>query len=103
MLRTLLIGIAFAGALASGIPTTVHAQPPGPREIVRKVDHGVRRAVTASDRTLQRVVRGPRHRARYATGSAAAHRRIRTMCADGRVHAGRSRAAACASHGGVRG
>src|SRR4051812_48911405 len=101
MMRAMLIGAALVGTLVSGLPTTVHAQPPTPPEIVSKIDHGVRRAVTHTDRAL-RAVHRTRHHARNANRRAT-HRSVRAVCYDGRVHTGRSRAAACANHRGLKG
>ena len=97
MLRRLLIGTALAGVLAGGAATTF-AQPPSPPEVVRKIDRGVRRAVTKTDRAVRRATHRSRRAVRYHT-----RRTVRAMCNDGRIHAGRTRTSACWSHGGYRG
>ena len=96
MLRRLLIGTALAGVLAGGAATTF-AQP-SPPEVVRKIDRGVRRAVTKTDRAVRRATHRSRRAVRYHT-----RRTVRAMCNDGRIHAGRTRTSACWSHGGYRG
>jgi hypothetical protein len=102
MFRRVLIGTALAVGLAFGIPTTTFAQPPSPPEVVQKVGEGVKRVVKKTDRAIRRaghrtnrVVRKNTHRVTRRT--------VRAMCNDGRVHTGRTRATACANHGGFRG
>jgi len=84
-------------AIAVSAPAIALAQPPSPPEIVHKVDRGVRRTVTNLDRKLRHTTHRTRHGVRYAT-----HRNVRAYCNDGRVHIGRTRTSACASHGGIR-
>jgi len=98
MFRRLLIGTALAGVLAGGAPAIVFAQPPSPPEVVRKIDRGVRRAVTNTDQAVRRTTHRSRRAVRYHT-----HRTVRAMCNDGRIHVGRTRTSACWSHGGYRG
>jgi hypothetical protein len=102
MLRTMLMGAAVASVLLSAAPTAVFAQPPSPPEIARRIDHGVRRAVTHTDRAVRRTTHRSHHRVRTVTRRTV-RRTIRARCNDGRVHVGRTRFTACANHGGVRG
>ena len=90
-----------AAAIVLAAPAAAIAQPPTPPEIVHKVDRGVRRAVTNLDHKVRhRRVRTRRTVRHSATTTAP--RRVRALCHDGRVHFGRTRASACAAHGGVR-
>ena len=89
--------MAIAVAIATCAPAITLAQPPTPPEIVHKVDRGVRRTIT----NLDHKIRHRRHTVRPSVHQAT-HRTVRTVCRDGRVHTGRSRAVACAGHGGVR-
>jgi len=94
MLRRL--ATAMAVAIAIGAPAVALAQPPTPPEIVHKVDRGVRRAFTDLDHKVHhRNVTTRRHTVHRATPH-----RVRALCHDGRVHVGRTRASACAAHGG---
>jgi hypothetical protein len=104
MFRRVLIGVA-AAALLSGVPTALSAQPPSPPEVARRVNKGVRRAVTNTDHAVKRAVHRTRHHAKRVSHHAtlAAHRSVRAVCNDGRIHTGRTRVTACAGHGGVRG
>jgi len=94
MLRKLLIGTSLACVLAGGAPAIAFAQPPSPPEVVRKIDSGVRHAVTRTDHAVRRATNRPRY---YA------HRNVRALCNDGRIHIGRTRTSACWTHGGYRG
>ena len=85
MLRKLITIMALGATIAAAAPPAT-AQPPSPRELVRKIDRGARRIVSKVDRTVR----------------ASGHRRVRVRCNDRRVHFGRTRASACAGHGGVR-
>jgi len=85
MLRKLITIVALGATIGAAAPLAT-AQPPSPPQLLRKIDRGARRIVSNVDRTVRR------------TG----HRRVRVMCNDGRVHFGRTRAGACATHGGVR-
>jgi len=101
MLRTMLMGAAVASVLLSAAPTAVFAQPPSPPEIARRIDHGVRRAVTHTDRVVRHTAYHRHHHARIVTQRTV--RNVRARCNDGRVHIGHTRFTACANHGGVRG
>jgi hypothetical protein len=83
-------------AILMSSPAVTLAQPPTPPEIVHKVDRGVRRAFTDLDHKV--------HHRNVATRRHTVHRapphRVRALCHDGRVHVGRTRASACAAHGG---
>ena|SRR5438552_11196289 len=98
MLRRLLIGTALAGVLAGGAPAIAFAQPPSPPEVVRKIDRGVRHAVTNTHHAVRRATHRTRRTVRYHTAST-----VRAMCNDGRIHTGRTRTSACWTHGGYRG
>ena len=102
MCRHMFIGAAAVAAILSGNPTAVFAQPPRPPDVVRKIDHDVKRAVTHTDRAVRRAVHKSNHRVRRVTRRAV-HSRVRALCNDGRVHAGRTRVTACVGHGGLRG
>jgi hypothetical protein len=109
MVRQMLIGAALAAVLCPGIPTAAAAQPTPP-QVVHKIDNGVRRALTNTDRAVRRAVHGNPHHTRRVTHYTVTHRTVRTAhsyvrarCNDGRIHTGRTRAAACAGHGGWRG
>jgi len=105
MFRRALIAIALTSALLTGIAATASAQPPSPPEIARRVDRGVHRAITHTDRAVRRATRHTRYRTHYAHHRVVriSHRSVRTLCNDGRVHVGRTRFTACAGHGGIRG
>jgi hypothetical protein len=102
MLRNVIAGATLATLFALGAPIGASAQPPSPPEIVHKVDRGVRRAVTNVDRKLRRTGRRTHRTVRHTAVHRTTRRTVRTMCNDGRVHAGRTRMTACAGHGGVR-
>ena len=85
MLRNLITIVALSATIGAAAPLT-YAQPPSPQQLVGKIDRGARHIVSNVDRT----VRG------------SGHRRVRARCNDGRIHFGRTRARACAAHGGVR-
>jgi hypothetical protein len=107
MFRNMLIGAAACAALLSAVPATLSAQPPTPPEVVRRIDHGVRRATTDTDRAVRRSVYRTRHHARYATHRVviirSSHRYVRALCNDGRIRYGRTRVTACIGHGGIGG
>jgi hypothetical protein len=114
MVRHILIGSALAAVLCAGIPATAAAQPTPP-QIVHRIDDGVRRAVTDTDRAVHRAVHHtPRHTRRVTHynhythyrvthRTVVAHPFVRARCNDGRIHTGRTRFTACAGHGGWRG
>jgi hypothetical protein len=104
MIRHLLIGAALAAALCPGISATASAQPPTPPQIAHKIDNGVRRAVTNTDRAVRRAVHGRRYRTRHVTHrvTPVTYRNVRALCNDGHVHIGRTRSTACFAHGGLR-
>lgn len=79
-------------AILMSAPAVTLAQPPTPPEIVHKVDRGVRRAFSDLDHKVHHRTVRTRHTVR----------RVRALCHDGRVHVGRTRASACAAHGGIR-
>ena len=85
MLRKLITTVALGAIIGAAAPLA-NAQPPSPQQLVRKIDQGARRVVSNLDRPARR----------------SGHRRVRARCKDGRVHFGRTRAGACAAHGGVR-
>jgi hypothetical protein len=85
MLRNLITIVALGATIGAAVPPT-YAQPPSPPQLVGKIDREARHIVSNVDRTA----RGSRHR------------RVRARCTDGRIHFGRTRARACAAHGGVR-
>jgi hypothetical protein len=85
MLRKLITTVALGATISIAAPLTF-AQPPSPPQLVGKIDREARHIVSNVDRT----VRGN------------GHRRVRARCNDGRIHFGRTRARACAAHGGVR-
>jgi len=102
MFRRMLIGAAMAGVLALEIPAAAFAQPPSPRDVLRKADNGVRHAVKKTHRAVTHADSRARHEVRkHARG--VTHRTVRAMCNDGRIHAGRTRITACIDHGGLRG
>jgi hypothetical protein len=80
----------MAVTIAICAPAVALAQPPTPPEIVHKIDRGVRHAFTNLDHKVHHRNVRTRHTAR----------RVRALCHDGRVHIGRTRASACAAHGG---
>ena len=94
MLRKLITIVALGATISVAAPPRTAAQPPRPPELVHKIHRGVQHVVSGVDRTVRRTVRP---RVRRAT-----HRRMYVSCNDGRIHAGRTRAGACAAHGGVR-
>jgi len=85
MLRNLITIVAL-GATFGAVAPLAYAQPPSPQQLVGKIDREARHIVSNVDRTVRR----------------SGHRRVRARCNDGRVHFGRTRARACAAHGGVR-
>jgi hypothetical protein len=101
MLRNLIAGAALATVIGISAPIGAAAQPPSPPEIVHKVDRGVRHVVTSVDGKVRRTGRRS-HRAARQNVHRASRRMVRARCNDGRVHTGRTRMTACASHGGLR-
>jgi hypothetical protein len=85
MLRNLITIVALGATIGAAAPLA-YAQPPSPQQLVSKIDRGARHIVSNVDRTVRR----------------SGHRRVRARCNDGRIHIGRTRAGACAAHGGVR-
>jgi hypothetical protein len=104
MFRHLLMRATIALALV-WVPAIASAQPPSPAAVAKKVDRGVRRALTNTDRAVRRTVHRSRAHTRRTTHRVVrtTHRSVRAVCRDGRIHYGRTRASACASHGGLRG
>jgi hypothetical protein len=100
MFRTMLIGAAL-GATFLANPTVLLGQPPSPPEVVRKIDRGVKRALTRTDHAVGHAVHRSHHVRTVARRTV--HSRVRALCHDGRVHIGRTRVTACAGHGGVKG
>ena len=85
MIRNLITIVALGATLGAAAPLS-YAQPPSPQQLVAKIDRGARHVVSNVDRTVRRP----------------GHRRVHARCNDGRIHYGRTRARACAAHGGVR-
>lgn len=84
MLRKLVTIVALSATIGASAPLAT-AQPPSPPQLIRKIDRTARGIVSNVDRSVRRN----------------GHRRVRARCNDGRVHFGRTRAGACAAHGGV--
>ena len=103
MFRRLLIGAAFATALTTGLPVPAFAQPPSPPEVARRIDRGVRHAVTGTHRIVHRRTYRTRRHVRYVRHRTVIHRSVRALCNDGRFHTGRTPVTACFGHGGLRG
>jgi len=101
MFRHLLMRTAVGGVLAFGIPTGVIAQPPRPPEAVHRVGEGIKNVVKKTDRAIRHVGRRTTHAVRRNTHRVTRHT-VRAACNDGTIRAGRTRAAACAGHEGVR-
>jgi hypothetical protein len=101
MLRNLIAGAALATLIGMSAPAGAVAQPPTPPEIVHKVDRGVRHVGSAVDRKVRRTGRRSHRTVRHNVHRAS-RRTVRAVCNDGRVHTGRTRMTACASHGGIR-
>ena len=95
------LATTLATAIVFAAPAAAIAQPPSPPEIVHKVDRGMRRTFANLDHKVHhRRVRT--HRTLHHSATTTATRRVRVLCHDGRVHVGRTRASACAAHGGLR-
>jgi len=101
MFRHLLICTAVAGVLAFGVPTGALAQPPSPPEVVHRVGEGVKHVVKKTDRAIRHGGRRTTRAVRKHTHRVMRHT-VRAACNDGSVRAGRTRATACAGHGGYR-
>jgi hypothetical protein len=104
MFRKLLIGTTLAGVLAFGIPTPTSAQQTESKQEAKKAKKEIKRAGKDVKDATKETGRAVKHSAK-----AAGHKvtpsgtRVRVTCNDGKIHHGRTRAAACAEHGGVRG
>ena len=101
MFRHMLIGTAVAGVLAFGIPLGALAQPPSPPEVVHRAGQGIKKIVKKTDRAIRHGGKRTTHAVRSRTHRVTRHT-VRAACNDGTVRAGRTRATACAGHGGYR-
>jgi hypothetical protein len=102
MFRQLLISAAIAGVLALGTPTATSAQTSEAKQDMKRAGHKIKKAGEATGEAAKDTGKAVKHSAKAATHSAS-HKRARAVCNDGKVHHGRTRASACASHGGLRG
>src|SRR5258708_1351306 len=98
MLRTLLISTTIAGVMAFGIPTGASAQ----QSDGKKADNKIHKAGSESNETVTDTGSAINHSAKAVAHKVSGGKRARATCADGKIHHGKTRAAACAEHGGIR-
>jgi hypothetical protein len=104
MFRKLLIGTAVAGLLSFGFPTGSSAWQSESKQEAKKAKKEIKKAGNETAEATKNTGRAIKHSTK-AIGHkiAPGGKRVRVTCADGKIHHGRTRAAACAEHGGVRG
>jgi hypothetical protein len=102
MFKQLLIGTAIASVLALGMPIATSAQTSEAKQDMKRAGHKIKKAGEATGEAAKDTGKAVKHTTKAATHSVS-HKRARATCNDGKVHHGRTRASACASHGGLRG
>jgi hypothetical protein len=124
MFRKMLIGSAIAGVLAFGIPTQIEAQTSPAKQHLKKAGRKMKKAGKATGEAAKATGQATKEAAKAAeektedaakkTGAATkrgaknAKRKITpgsvsATCNDGTVQSGKTKATACANHGGVKG
>jgi len=116
MFRTLLTASAIAGVLTLGIPTGAAALTNGAQNPVKKVGKATKEAGKATAKGTKEAVKTTGEVTSDAAKKTATETKnagktvegaarpdaVSARCKDGKVHTGKTKAEACAGHGGIK-